>query len=141
MIRQNRIMLQVAGSDDLFWHDSALSRNRTKMFRDLGAVAPFEAVRGIEARIENLENRVRSGIPQIADPSRILAQSGSLGKLEPPSLPKDRPRVWCRLHLALQNGDLSVIWTHVSHLKRMTTEHITQALDQAVEVARSFAGC
>jgi hypothetical protein len=48
MIRQNRIMLQVAGSDDLFWHDSALSRNRTKMFRDLGAVAPFEAVRGIE---------------------------------------------------------------------------------------------
>jgi hypothetical protein len=49
MIRQNRIMLQVAGSDDLFWHDSALSRNRTKMFRDLGAVAPFEAVRGIEA--------------------------------------------------------------------------------------------
>ena len=51
-------------------------------------------------------------------------------------------RVWCRLHLALQKGDLSVIWTHVSHLKRMTTEHITQALDQAaVEVARSFAGC
>jgi hypothetical protein len=67
--------------------------------------------------------------PDGADPSRILAQSGSLGKLEPPSLPKDRPRVWCRLHLALQNGDLSVIWTHVSHLKRMTTEHITQALD------------
>jgi hypothetical protein len=32
MIRQNRIMLQVADSDDLFWHDSALSRDRTKMF-------------------------------------------------------------------------------------------------------------
>jgi hypothetical protein len=34
--------------------------------------------------------------PDGADPSRILAQSGSLGKLEPSSLPKDRPRVWCR---------------------------------------------
>jgi hypothetical protein len=57
MIRQNRIMLQVAGSDDLFWHDSALSRNRTKMFRDLGAVAPFEAVRGIEDKTELLRLR------------------------------------------------------------------------------------
>jgi hypothetical protein len=57
---------------------------------------------------------VYSGIPQMGPISRILAQSGSLGKLEPLSLPKDRPRVWCRLHPALKNGDLSVIWTHVS---------------------------
>jgi hypothetical protein len=53
--------------------------------------------------------------PDGAGPSGILTRSGSLGKLEPPSSPKNRPRVWCRFHPALKNGDLSVIWTHVSY--------------------------
>jgi hypothetical protein len=93
MIRQNRIMLQVAGSDDLFWHDSALSRNRTKMFRDLGAVAPFEAVRGIEARIENLENRVRFGIPQIGPiRAEFWLKAAPLASLQPSSFQKNGAR-------------------------------------------------
>jgi transposase len=51
--------------------------------------------------------------PDGADPSPILAPIGSLGKLDPSQLAKDRPRIWYRPHPALKNGDLSVIWTHV----------------------------
>src|SRR5580704_6215846 len=84
-------------------------------------------------RPRNPRHKVLNGhSPDGADPSPILAPIGSLGKLDPSQLAKDRPRIWYRPHPALKNGDLSVIWTHVPVSLSRTHDNRTP---YAVEVA------